>query len=400
MINLKHNTSKGSDAYLAAIARLRRAALDQEPIAGLTHRFYRYPARFSPRFVRAAIEVFSSPGDLVLDPYMGGGTTIVEAYTAGRRCIGNDVNSLAVFVAAAKLTTLREAEQTALMNWAYDSVPKLRCNVAVPSRYQEGARRPSNMSLPRVRWLRKTIEQCLATMEAELTTDRAKQFARCIVLSVGEWALNGRRRIPRVREFRERVAVAATEMLEGMNELREALDANQLETFEPRLVAGDAEELALNQKVKEAGLADLVITSPPYPGIHILYHRWQVDGRKESDAPYWITAADDGAGSAFYTFADHRREAEHRYFDKAERAFSAVRSVTRDGALLVQLIAFADPQRQIRRYLGMMERAGFRELRRIRERRTWRAVPNRRWHASVKGDLPSSREVTLVHRAV
>ena len=83
----------------ARIARVRRAALDQEPISGLTHQFYRYPARFSPRFVRTAIEEFSSPGDTVLDPYMGGGTTIVEAYANGRQAIGNDVNSLAVFVA-------------------------------------------------------------------------------------------------------------------------------------------------------------------------------------------------------------------------------------------------------------------------------------------------------------
>ena len=90
-------------AFAAGVAQVRRAALDQEPISGLTHQFYRYPARFSPGFVRAAIEAFSLPGDVVLDPYMGGGTTIVEAYVAGRRSIGNDLNSLAVFVAAAKL---------------------------------------------------------------------------------------------------------------------------------------------------------------------------------------------------------------------------------------------------------------------------------------------------------
>ena len=29
--------------------------------------------------MRAAIETFTSPGDLVLDPHVGGGTTLVEA---------------------------------------------------------------------------------------------------------------------------------------------------------------------------------------------------------------------------------------------------------------------------------------------------------------------------------
>ena len=57
--------------------KLTKSALDKSRITGLTHNFYRYPARFSPAFASTAIELFSKPGDVVLDPYMGGGTTIV-----------------------------------------------------------------------------------------------------------------------------------------------------------------------------------------------------------------------------------------------------------------------------------------------------------------------------------
>lgn len=384
----------------AGIARVQRAALGQDLISGLTHQFYRYPARFSPCFVRAAIETFSSPAEVVLDPFMGGGTTIVEAYTAGRRAIGNDVNSLALFVASAKLRTLNNREQSSIRRWALGSVPTLRCHAPTTARMPDPQPTPRNMSLPQVRWLKKTVEQCLASMMDEISTERARQFARCVILNVGQWALNGRRRIPAAAEFRDRVAATATEMLTGMNELHEALHVGRRRNFEPLLVEGDAEELVANTGIRDVGPADLIVTSPPYPGIHMLYHRWQVDGRKESNAPYWITASNDGAGAAFYNFADRRRAAEDRYFHKAERAFSSIRQITRDGAALVQLIAFSDPQRQIRRYLGVLERAGFRELRRPRERRTWRAVPSRRWHANSKGDLPSSREVMLVHQAV
>ena len=35
----------------------------------------------------------------------------------------------------------------------------------------------------------------------------------------------------------------------------------------------------------------LVLTSPPYPGVHVLYHRWQVQGRRETPAPFWIVTA-------------------------------------------------------------------------------------------------------------
>ena len=58
-------------------------ARDLEPVRGLTHGFYKYPARFSPAFVRAVINTFTQPGDLVLDNHVGGGTTLVEALAFG-----------------------------------------------------------------------------------------------------------------------------------------------------------------------------------------------------------------------------------------------------------------------------------------------------------------------------
>jgi hypothetical protein len=53
-------------------AQLIASARDSTPVKGLTHGFYKYPARFSPQFVRAAIETFTRKGDLVLDPHVGG----------------------------------------------------------------------------------------------------------------------------------------------------------------------------------------------------------------------------------------------------------------------------------------------------------------------------------------
>lgn len=74
---------------------LRRAALDPSPVAGLTHEFYRYPGRFSPQLANAAIRHFSRPGQLVLDPFSGGGTTAVEAIAMGRSTACLDISELA-----------------------------------------------------------------------------------------------------------------------------------------------------------------------------------------------------------------------------------------------------------------------------------------------------------------
>src|SRR5437764_15353798 len=90
----------------AAFSILADAALDRQPVSGWTHNFYRYPARFSPRFAAAAIQCFSKPSELILDPYMGGGTAVVESIAAGRRVVGNDLNSLAAFITKVKTTML------------------------------------------------------------------------------------------------------------------------------------------------------------------------------------------------------------------------------------------------------------------------------------------------------
>ncbi len=66
------------------------------------HGIFRYPAKYLPQIARALLEVSARPGDLVLDPFMGSATTLVEAADLGVRSIGTDLNPLAVLVARAK----------------------------------------------------------------------------------------------------------------------------------------------------------------------------------------------------------------------------------------------------------------------------------------------------------
>lgn len=47
-----------------------------------------HPATFAERFARDAITVWSNPGDLVVDPFIGSGTVARAAIDLGRRCIG------------------------------------------------------------------------------------------------------------------------------------------------------------------------------------------------------------------------------------------------------------------------------------------------------------------------
>jgi hypothetical protein len=192
-------------------------------------------------------------------------------------------------------------------------------------------------------------------------------------------------------------------MLSDLRELETIVSATGASL--PTLINARAAELPGHEPFARGFQADLLVTSPPYPGIHVLYHRWQVDGRRETPAPYWIAACQDGKGGAFYNFAHRRDKRSEGYFQELASSFDAIRQVMKPGALVIQLVAFSRRTSQLARYLEVMSCAGFDEVKADKEmgarrhHRIWRTVPGRRWHATMKGSTPSAREVVLIHRA-
>src|ERR1700689_4701141 len=94
-----------------------QAVLSQDRVDEAPHSFYKYPARFSPLFAREAINAFSAPGDTVLDPFCGGGTSLVEAISLGRRAAGFDISSLAVFLSRTKTTPISIHDKREILEW-------------------------------------------------------------------------------------------------------------------------------------------------------------------------------------------------------------------------------------------------------------------------------------------
>ena len=346
--------------------------------------------------------MFSRPGELVLDPFMGGGTTVVEALAAGRRVVGSDLNELAVFIARVKTTPLTNSEVSAVQAWAREILPTLSYRDESFDVTDGDDARTRNLQLPRARPLKKFFTLALDRLR-ELDSVNARAFVRCGLLNAGQWALNGRIRMPSFGEFRHELRTRLDRMLVGLKDL-EKLGDERTKASQPVLLSGCAGELPSQYPFNEGTKADLVLTSPPYPGVHVLYNRWQVGGRRETPAPYWLADCPNGFGAAHYTFVGRSRRDLSGYFTEALRTLKGVRAVMKRGAWMLQLVAFADPLAQLPLYLDTMQAAGFREERPRYPSdrlmcRIWRPIPGRKWHASVKGDTPASREVLLVHRA-
>jgi tRNA G10 N-methylase Trm11 len=74
----------------------------------LTHWIYPYKGKFHPQMIRAALNIIGlQPGETVLDPFIGSGTTALEAQLLGVNCVGLDASPLCVLQSRVK-TASRE----------------------------------------------------------------------------------------------------------------------------------------------------------------------------------------------------------------------------------------------------------------------------------------------------
>ena len=85
-----------------------------------------YRGNWPPQLVRNLILKFTKPGDQILDAFVGGGTTLVEAWLLGRKSVGIDLSKLALQTTRAKLSEMaRLAERDARINLSDEFRPEV-----------------------------------------------------------------------------------------------------------------------------------------------------------------------------------------------------------------------------------------------------------------------------------
>ncbi len=86
------------------------------------HGFHSYPARMHPITARRLIEQLSPPEGVLLDPFCGSGTVLVEGLLAGRQVIGVDANPLAIELAWLKTRTSTDGGRREILEGARAAV--------------------------------------------------------------------------------------------------------------------------------------------------------------------------------------------------------------------------------------------------------------------------------------
>ena len=107
------------ETYQSKLVALLASDLDFHSSSSreFTHDLHAFPAKFPPQLPRKFIAGLTQPGDVVLDPMVGSGTTLLEAMLAGRCAVGFDIDPLALRLCNAKTSSVSplQAAQAGLL---------------------------------------------------------------------------------------------------------------------------------------------------------------------------------------------------------------------------------------------------------------------------------------------
>ena len=227
--------------------------------SNLTHGLHRFAAKYIPQIPAWAMEEFADKDSVVLDPFCGSGTTLVEGLHRCRKSIGIDCDPLSSFIARAKTADVRSARILELGQ-------RLRAIWRAPAKRLAP---PMPGLINFTHWfsdrawghLQSLIE---AIMRLECTAEE-RQFLLCVFSSIIRWVSNAddqtqktyvsgtlKKTPPEVpATFWKAFDRAAT----GLSEL----ERYRLPSARATVITGDAASISLPESS-----VDLIVTSPPY----------------------------------------------------------------------------------------------------------------------------------------
>jgi DNA modification methylase len=232
----------------------------------ITHGYHTYPAKFIPQLAARLIDEFSRERDLVIDPFMGSGTTVVEALMLNRIGVGVDINPVAHLIAKTKATPI-------LPSLLKEEYAKIESDLQTPrNRRASGAQSiiPANERIDY--WFpkkQKTLLGFILGRIGEIENGDVRDFFLVafsqILKSTSIWLQKS------IKPTRDPDKTPAEPIATFLRQSRSMLKRN--EEFWNRLPDGvkhDLESFRIIERSDarllplEDGLATLVVTSPPY----------------------------------------------------------------------------------------------------------------------------------------
>jgi hypothetical protein len=247
--------------------------------AGSVHTIHWFPGNFIPQIPSALIQVLSEPGDVVLDPFGGSGTTGIEALRLGRNALVADRMSVCVLIASAKQAMIagalnRRIRQELLNQLTFDH----ECRSDEIGRRGEGGSSEldawfASDTLAQLRYIWRLIErQSSSTDRKVLSVLFSDILFDCAAPGSALTRTGGRRRHHWgwvADNVRPRV-LAEHDAVERFRQRLIVLDEAEL-GFADLSIPEPSAALVSQQDARQMALpdntVDLIVTSPPYVGV-------------------------------------------------------------------------------------------------------------------------------------
>lgn len=226
------------------------------------HSLGKYPSKFFPEIPRWAINEFSNPGDTILDPFVGSGTTCVESMLLSRNSLGVDISPYACLLTEAK--TLKVSEN-ALIKSASIISSYLDSPHKIPKANRKSFEKDSfwfNLDyLEQIESIRQLILE-------EVPTNMQKFFIACLSTTIKPSSYLDESQIKVKRDAKKLVngTLSPIELMKNSlpKYIKNLILFNSMlkANVTTRVVNASADNLDSNHIMSNS--VDLIVTSPPY----------------------------------------------------------------------------------------------------------------------------------------
>lgn len=271
-----------------------------------------YPAKFIGEIPRTLLRLLPTPpGTLVLDPFCGSGTTLVEAQRAGFESIGVDLNPIACLASRVKTAPLRPGFAEA----ARDVV--------------ERSQKSSEITLPDIpnvdHWFKPEIQRSVGAIASTIALAQFDDWRDQLKLALSSILVRVSNQDSDTRYAAVEKNVTADDVFSGFSsacdKLLKATSGRDWQLPSSTIIEGNTLEIEPARIGQRVGM---VITSPPYPNAYEywLYHKYRMWWLGFD--PLAVKAQEIGARAHFFK-KNHHTAAD--FVSQMDKTFELISSV-------------------------------------------------------------------------
>ena len=230
-----------------------------------SHGLHEYKGKFNPQVVKFLLNFYSiTDGSLVLDPFCGSGTTLLEAAHLNVNSIGVDANPLAKLIASTKVSLIHcnlskvESELRMIFQKSF-SKKKLQINSDEYTKYLASWFPETTLqTIEKLRTYLLEAPRLTRDVGLVLVSNQLREFS---FQDPADLRIRRRSEAPEILSLRDALELSLSRLVAELRSSRRILGTSSARA---KIISGSISDFRVTDSLAPDGQIDLVITSPPY----------------------------------------------------------------------------------------------------------------------------------------